>query len=131
MKSYTSKDFDIDWFSGTGAGGQYRNKHQNCCRITHKETGLRSQSTKHRDRVSNQRAAFMRLAQMLIAIDSVPAERRDAVIEIVRTYHLQDGYVLDHSSKKRAQPKSVLDGNLDEFTEHPNRGNDRPLTGRQ
>ena len=28
--SVTKKDFSITWFSGTGAGGQYRNKHQNC-----------------------------------------------------------------------------------------------------
>ncbi len=27
-------DFGLDWFSGSGAGGQYRNKHRNCCRIT-------------------------------------------------------------------------------------------------
>lgn len=50
MKSYTRKDFDIDWFSGTGAGGQHRNKHQNCIRITHRETGIRVQCTKHRER---------------------------------------------------------------------------------
>ena len=32
-------DFRIDYFSGTGAGGQYRNKHQNCVRLTHTESG--------------------------------------------------------------------------------------------
>ena len=33
-------DLEIEWFSGTGAGGQYRNKHQNSCRITHIPTGI-------------------------------------------------------------------------------------------
>jgi len=37
---YTKKDFKIDWYSGSGAGGQHRNKHQNCCRIIHIESGF-------------------------------------------------------------------------------------------
>ena len=63
----TKKDFRLEWFSGQGAGGQHRNKHQNCCRITHLETGLRAQGTESRDRVSNQRAAFTRLAKLVIS----------------------------------------------------------------
>lgn len=57
IKSYTKKDFHIDWFSGSGAGGQHRNKHQNCCRITHIETGLRAQGTESRSRATNQEVA--------------------------------------------------------------------------
>ena len=33
-------DLKIEWYSGTGAGGQHRNKHQNSCRITHIPTGI-------------------------------------------------------------------------------------------
>jgi len=28
-------DFKVEWYSGTGAGGQHRNKHQNSVRLTH------------------------------------------------------------------------------------------------
>lgn len=47
----TKKDFKLEWFSGTGAGGQYRNKHQNCCRITHIESGLTCTGQTQRDRL--------------------------------------------------------------------------------
>jgi len=56
--SVTKKDFEVTWFSGTGAGGQYRNKHQNCCRIIHKETGAIGTGQSQRDRISNQKEAF-------------------------------------------------------------------------
>ena len=36
----TKKDFKLDWFSGSGAGGQHRNKHQNCLRLTHIPSGI-------------------------------------------------------------------------------------------
>ena len=38
--SVTKKDFEITYFSGKGAGGQHRNKHQNCVRLKHKDTGI-------------------------------------------------------------------------------------------
>lgn len=56
--SITKKDFDISWFSGTGAGGQYRNKHQNCCRIVHRESGASATGQSNRDRPANQKEAF-------------------------------------------------------------------------
>jgi len=56
--SITKKDFTLTWFSGTGAGGQYRNKHQNCCRIKHNETGIIGTGQSNRSQVANQREAF-------------------------------------------------------------------------
>lgn len=52
-------DFEVTWFSGTGAGGQYRNKHQNCCRIKHKETGVIGTGQGERNREANKKEAFM------------------------------------------------------------------------
>ena len=56
--SVTKKDFDITFFSGTGAGGQYRNKHQNCVRLKHKATGVITTGQSHRSKVANMREAF-------------------------------------------------------------------------
>lgn len=59
----TKKDFEIQWYSGHGKGGQNRNKHQNCCRIRHPESGAVATGQEQRDRSQNQKAAFHRLAE--------------------------------------------------------------------
>lgn len=56
--SVTKDDFEVTWFSGSGAGGQYRNKHQNCCRIKHKETGVIGTGQSQRNREANRKEAF-------------------------------------------------------------------------
>ena len=38
-KSINEKDIKVEWFSGTGCGGQNRNKVMTSCRLTHLETG--------------------------------------------------------------------------------------------
>jgi protein subunit release factor B len=60
--SVTRKDLEITYFSGSGAGGQYRNKHQNCCRIRHPESGVIVTGQNERSKEQNLRTAFTRLA---------------------------------------------------------------------
>lgn len=57
--SITRNDFDITYFSGRGAGGQHRNKHQNCVRIKHLATGIIKTGQAERSRIQNTRVAFM------------------------------------------------------------------------
>lgn len=59
--SITKKDFEITFFNGTGNGGQYRNKHVNCVRIKHKETGLIATGQDQRSQKANLKNAFNRL----------------------------------------------------------------------
>lgn len=61
--SVTKKDLDITWFSGTGAGGQHRNKHQNCCRIKHPDSGVIVTGQEEKSRDKNLRRAFKRLTE--------------------------------------------------------------------
>lgn len=60
--SVTKKEFEINWFSGSGAGGQHRNKHQNCCRIKHIESGAMATGQSNRSRQANLKEAFNGLA---------------------------------------------------------------------
>ncbi len=59
----TKKDLTLTWFSGSGGGGQHRNKHANCCRIKHNATGIISTGQSHKDRPSNQKEALQGLAK--------------------------------------------------------------------
>ena len=59
--SITKNDLTITYFSGTGSGGQHRNKHQNCVRIKHNETGIIVTGQSHRERKSNISEAFHNL----------------------------------------------------------------------
>lgn len=95
---YTKKDFRVEWFSGTGAGGQYRNKHQNCCRITHIPSGIISISTE-RERTHNLRFAFHALAKKVIAW----AQAQDQPISminktVIRNYNESRNEVHDKES---------------------------------
>lgn len=99
---YTRKDFRLDWYSGSGAGGQHRNKHQNCLRLTHIPSGITVQSAEHRDRSSNLRKAFQRLKPKLerwiraqMGEQSYPRN-----YEVVRSYNIPDNRVFDHASGK-------------------------------
>jgi len=56
--SVTKKDFHVSYFSGRGAGGQHRNKHQNCVRLIHKDTKVISTGQSHRSRQDNLREAL-------------------------------------------------------------------------
>ena len=115
----SKKDFKVEWYSGTGAGGQHRNKHQNCCRITHKATGLKAQGTESKERVSNQRTAFERLAKLIIAhaYNDEQATRREGTSPI-RNYHAVRNEVHDKASGlKRTYKEVVLDADLADMIE--------------
>lgn len=115
----TKNDFRVEWFSGQGAGGQHRNKHQNCCRIIHIETGLKAQGTEARDRVTNQRNAFNRLAKLVIN-HYHPEQQKDRfnATEVIRNYHGVRNEVHDKASGLKLPYKHVVtDGNLAEMIE--------------
>lgn len=115
----TKKDFRIEWFSGTGKGGQHRNKHQNCCRIIHIATGIKAQSTDARDRPTNQREAFRRLvARLLSYFHSIDEVKPEINTNVIRNYHAERNEVLDKASGKRQEYKYVvISGNLADMIE--------------
>jgi len=112
----TKKDFRLEWFSGTGGGGQYRNKHPNCCRITHIETGLMATGQSNRERPANQKEAFNKLARLILAYYEAPPEARRTLAPTIRDYHGGRNEVKDKASGfKQTYKKVVTGGHIDDM----------------
>jgi peptide chain release factor 1 len=105
---FVNHDFEIQWFSGTGAGGQHRNKTQNCCRVIHTPTGIKAQGTNSRSREANLRNAMAVCQSRVVEHFRQDIERYRATNERVRTYHEPDNRVTDHASGEQDTYKNVV-----------------------
>lgn len=120
---YTDADFKIEWYSGTGAGGQHRNKHQNSCRITHKNSGIVA-TAQCRSRINSLEQAKTTLLNQLKSGDrneqytALAIDRKQQVGsgmrgDKIRTYRFQDDVVKDHNTDKTASVAKIMRGNFD------------------
>lgn len=115
--------FSIEWFSGTGAGGQHRNKKQTSCRVIHKQTGI-VKTSQGRDRNINLKLAKNMIMEELRTIEYTSANKRinNARVESIgtgfrgdkiRTYRFQNNMVIDHVSGKTAPSNKIMKGYFD------------------
>ena len=116
-------DLKIEWYSGTGAGGQHRNKHQNSCRVTHIPSGVVATAQTR----SRQNSYNLAVAEIQRQVDeytnrqynsNIASTRKNQVGsgmrgDKIRTYRFQDDRVQDHITGKTASTKKVLSGNFD------------------
>lgn len=58
-------DIRVDYFRGSGAGGQHRNKTDSCVRMTHTPTGVSVIATEQRSQHQNRTVARERLRKRL------------------------------------------------------------------
>lgn len=103
----TKKDFKISWYSGSGAGGQHRNKHQNCCRITHVDSGLSAIGTGSKERTANQKEAFTALAKRVVA-HLTPNRKHITNMSVIRNYNESRNEVHDKASGLKMPFKTVM-----------------------
>ena len=121
--SIQNSDLKIEWYSGTGAGGQYRNKHQNSCRITHLPTGTIAKA-ECRSRQNSLNEAVAEIQRRVDEINrrsynnKIASDRKRQVGsgmrgDKIRTYRFQDDVVQDHITGLRASCSQILKGNID------------------
>lgn len=118
-------DFTIEWFRGTGAGGQHRNKHANSCRVLHIPTGLQ-ESRQGRKRESNLREAKDALIKRLVMagqgeLDQEIAKDRKAQVgsgmraDKTVTIRFQDDRVQHHATGKSMSAKQFMRGMMNKL----------------
>lgn len=109
--SFDPADFKVEWYSGTGAGGQHRNKHQNSARITHLPTGLQ-ETAQCRSRENSKNEAMSKLTARITemhnaeAYGAMAADRKRQVGsgmrgDKIRTYRYQDDVIIDHRTNQK------------------------------
>lgn len=118
-----TSQFRVEWFSGSGAGGQHRNKVQNCCRITHNPTGL-VRKAETRSRESSYRYAMEALAEALRQqVENKTHGEQNSLRQNQigsgmrgdkrRTYRFQENSVTDHITNRGARCNDVMRGHFD------------------
>lgn len=120
---HDDSEFQITWYSGSGAGGQHRNKHPNCARITHVPTGL-TRTAQARSRAHSQTAAMAALREALAEraqAGQAQDRQRDRTAQIGvasqgdrdRVWAFQRDRVEDGRTGKALRIKDALAGKLD------------------
>ena len=117
------KDLKLEWYSGTGCGGQNRNKVMASCRLTHVPTGI-VKTSQTRSRETSYAQALTALTQAVneglvksklnqfnqIRKNQVGSGERG---DKIRTYRFQDDSVKDHRTNKSASVAKVMNGHFD------------------
>lgn len=120
-------DLRIEWYSGTGAGGQFRNKHQNSCRITHIPSGTVVTSQ------TRSRKNSLKLAtdEITIRVDQTTINKSSSETAAVRkeqvgsgmrgdkkrTIQFQNNRVTDHITGKKMSADRYMKGFMDDLWE--------------
>lgn len=118
-----SSEIDVQWFSGTGAGGQHRNKHANSARLRHLPTGIitTAQCRSRENSYSQAYEELRRLVHKLIHSGEHEriADARKTMVgsgmrgDKIRTYRFQDDRVKDDRTGLSAPCSKVMKGGFD------------------
>lgn len=112
-------DLHIQYYRGSGPGGQHRNKKDTACRITHKPTGISATAEDSKSQDTNRKNAFKKLTKKLVPLmTKIPNTHKrnyKANTKIIRTYHEKRQTVKDIRIDKVFRYDDILEGKLDDL----------------
>lgn len=119
---FREKDCSISWFSGTGPGGQNRNKVQASCRVTHVPSGI-TVTAQTRSRKNSLNQAISELKSRLkhtVDVKNSDILNRDRKQQVgsgqrgdkKRTIQFQHNTAIDHETDKRCTAEQYLRGEM-------------------
>ncbi len=85
-KDVRKSDLRIEYYRGSGPGGQKKNKTSSACRLTHVPTGIQAQCEDDRQQHKNREIAFRRLAKKLTPLMTTKSTKEISDRRI-RNYH--------------------------------------------
>jgi peptide chain release factor 1 len=116
------RDLEISWFSGTGPGGQNRNKVQASCRLKHVPSGvvvcaqtrsrinsLNEAKAELKRRLTNLHNSSIRQEQSTMRKGQVGSGQRG---DKIRTIQFQNNVAQDHRTGKRITAEQYMKGNM-------------------
>lgn len=93
----TSKDFKISYFSGSGPGGQSRNRSNACVRISHPDSGAHAVGQSHKSRQQNTKEALTNLVK----------HGKFKIWHLRRVHEVITGKTLETRVKEAMEPKNL------------------------
>lgn len=119
------RDLEYRWFSGTGAGGQHRNRKMCSLELIHRPTGI-SRTAQGRSRETNARDAREELERAIAQMQGIDAHsQRNALrasqvglgmrADKRRTYRFQDDRVVDHVTGRSMKATHFMRGRIDQL----------------
>jgi len=123
QQTIPNTDLRFEWYSGTGAGGQNRNKVKSSCRITHIPTGEIA-TAQTRSRQNSLKLAMEDIQQRVDKLvktsynTHIASDRRQQVGsgmrgDKIRTIRFQDNIVTDHNTGKKTTAQKYMNGCMD------------------